>query len=64
MVDFNKLNRHKEIMRKVEVLDVETRHDFEERAGIREFMGGQSRVDSEIGAWDDLVRSGQIEKSG
>lgn len=61
MVDFNKLNRHVEIMNMVKQMDHDTKGDFDERAAIRQYDGNQSIYDAEIGAWEDLQRMGVVE---
>lgn len=45
-----------ELAKKVEALDDDAYEVFQERAGIRQFDGLQSRRAAEAGAWEDTLR--------
>ena len=45
-----------ELARKFYELDAAAKEFYQERAGIREFSGGQSRRAAEQGAWKDTLR--------
>lgn len=53
---------HPAIRARVEALTPERRAWWEERAGIREHEGRQSREEAERGALEDLDRSEQIKR--
>jgi hypothetical protein len=45
-----------EIAQWTNTLDENTRERFEERASIRQYVGGASRQDAELGAYNDIQR--------
>ena len=45
-----------ELARKFDALDLTAQEFYQERAGIRQFDGGQSRREAEAGAWEDTLR--------
>lgn len=45
-----------ELARKFYALDEAAQEFYQERAGIRQFDGGQSRREAEAGAWEDTLR--------
>lgn len=45
-----------ELARKFYALDPAAQEFYQERAGIRQFDGRQSRRDAEAGAWEDTLR--------
>lgn len=40
---------------KVEALDEDAKEFYQERAGIRQYVGGLSRADAEAAAWEDTL---------
>jgi hypothetical protein len=44
------------LARKFYALDPAAQEFYQERAGIREFDGGQSRREAEADAWEDTLR--------
>lgn len=45
-----------ELARKFYALNPAVQEFYQERAGIRQFEGGQSRQEAEAGAWEDTLR--------